>query len=282
MDRGNVVITGISTGIGLATARKFLQENYRVFGSVRKQKDATRLSDSLGPNLVPLLFDVTDHKAIAKEADKVSNLVGEKGVSLLINNAGIAVNGPVADLELDDYQFQFDVNFFGLIATTKAFLPLLGATKGSKYPPGKIFNISSVSGEISYPFMSPYVASKHAVEGFSKSLRQELLLFGVDVIIIGPGATKTPIWDKVEPFDEKLFESDYGEILVRFRSQIMKESEDAMDADLLAHKIFDIFIDNKPRTRYAILKNKFTRWTLPRYLLSDRQVDNFVRKIFGI
>lgn len=278
--RGNIVITGVSTGIGYAALEKFISEGYRVFGSVRKAKDAAHLQSKFGDPFVPLIFDVTKSQSIHKAAFEVSTLVADEGVKLLINNAGVAVTGPTTLLDVDDYRFQFEVNLFGLIEVTKAFLPLLGASKNSIYPPGKIFNISSVSGEMAYPFMSAYVASKHALEGFSKSLRMELLIYGIDVIIIGPGAIKTPIWEKVEPIDEETKNSDYGSIVDHFRKIMLEEVKDAMAVEKLAHKIYDIFIDNKPRARYAILNQRWSKWIIPRYFLSHRQLDKFVRKMF--
>ncbi len=277
MYKGNIVITGASTGIGKFTAAKFCREGYQVFGSVRKEKDAEAVSADLGPAFVPLIFDVTDHKAVRKASDFVSNTVGDDGIALLMNNAGIAVTGPTEFMHMDDYRHQFEVNFFGLIATTQAFLPQL-KPKGAKRVPGKIFNISSVAGQMSYPFMGPYSASKHAVEGLSKALRRELMIYGIDVIIIGPGAIKTPIWNKTDDLEEEVLQSAYGEIIKRFKREIMKEAKGGMEVMELADKIFDIFIDNRPKTRYSILNQKFTKYILPRYILPDRIVDGFIRK----
>ncbi len=280
MNHGNIVITGVSSGIGLHCAKKFIMEGYRVFGSVRKPEDAARLSDELGEDFQPLTFDVTDAQTIEKAVSEVYEVVKDDGIALLINNAGIAVTGPVKHLPIDDFRFQFEVNFFGLISVTKAFLPLLGGTKNGLIPPGKIINISSVSGELAFPFMSPYVASKHAVEGFSKALRMELMLYGIDVIVIAPGAIKTPIWTKVEPLDPEILQSDYGPVIEKFQKQVLREAEDAMPVRDLAQQIYRVFIDKKPKTRYAILNQKWTKWIIPRYLMPARMLDNFVRKMF--
>ena len=171
--KGNIVITGASSGIGHAVTAKFIQEGYRVFASVRKELDASKLSEIHGEHCIPLLFDVTDHQAIHHAAGEVSGALGDGSIDLLINNAGVAVHGPTEYINIEEYRYQFEVNFFGIVETTKAFLPLLGTDEKVNRKPGKIFNISSVAGQLVYPFMGPYSASKHALEGFSHALRRE-------------------------------------------------------------------------------------------------------------
>ena len=204
--KGNIVITGTSSGIGKALAEKFTREGYRVFGSVRKIQDAEDLKRELGSLYVPLVFDVIDEEAVRSAITKVKNQLTNEGIDLLINNAGISIPGACAMMSTDDFRQQFEVNLFGLISVTNAVLPLLGAERNYPYPRGKIINIGSVSGQLSYPFMAPYCASKAALEGYSHSLRRELLIYGIDVIIIGPGPIKTPIWDKVPEIED-----EYGE-----------------------------------------------------------------------
>lgn len=277
-----VVITGVSSGIGLYTAKKFAEQGFHVFGSVRKESDGVEAQKVIGDNFTPLLFDVTDHEGIQRGADQVKEIIGDSGLSCLINNAGIAVSGPLMLLSVEDYQRQFDVNVFGLIKTTQAFLPMLGARKDSPHPPGKIFNISSVAGKMVFPFMTPYSASKHAVEAISHGLRRELLMYGIDVIIIGPGAIKTPIWSKAEEVSEEVLQSDYGSIVSRFRKAFLKEEEEALPVEQLADKIYGIFKSGNPKTRYSILNKKFTKWILPHYVLSDRALDGFIKKMLKL
>jgi NAD(P)-dependent dehydrogenase (short-subunit alcohol dehydrogenase family) len=147
-----VVITGASTGIGYATAAELARHGCHVFGNVRKAVDAERLRLALGDNFTPLLFDVTDQEAVWAAAKQVETRIGAAGLAALVNNAGIAVAGPLLHLTLDDLYHQFAVNLFGLVGVTQAFLPLLGAHKFAPHPPGRIINISSVSGRIAYPF----------------------------------------------------------------------------------------------------------------------------------
>src|SRR5438128_3456767 len=192
----SIVITGVSTGIGWASAKLLLDRGFHVFGSVRKQAEADRLKAEFGANFTPLLFDVTDEAAVLAAAREVRSALDGETLAGLVNNAGIAVAGPVLGLAADDFRREIDVNVIGPIIATQAFGPLLGADPSLKGPPGRIVMISSVAGKNGNPLTPAYSASKHAIEGLSESLRRELMLFGIDVIIIAPGPVKTPIWSK--------------------------------------------------------------------------------------
>src|SRR6201995_3828878 len=192
----SVVITGVSTGIGWATARLLLDRGFRVFGSVRKAADADRLKAEFSPNFVPFTFDVTDEAAVLAAAREVRTALAGETLAGLVNNAGIAVPGPVLELSADEFRRQMDVNVIGPVISTQAFGPLLGTDPTLKGPKGRIVMISSVSGKNGNPLIPAYAASKHAIEGLSESLRRELMLFGIDVIIVAPGPVKTPIWSK--------------------------------------------------------------------------------------
>src|SRR5437773_11393237 len=197
----SVVITGASTGIGWATAKLLLDRSFRVFGSVRKEADADRLRREFGANFTPLIFDVTDEAAVLAAAREVRSALAGETLAGLVNNAGIAVTGPVLELAADEFRRQMEVNFIGPIIATQAFGPLLGSDPTLKGPKGRIVMISSVAGRNGNPLTSAYSASKHAIEGLSERLRRELMLFGIDVIVVAPGAVKTPIWDKGEEVD---------------------------------------------------------------------------------
>src|SRR5271170_3770473 len=201
----SVVITGASTGIGWASAKLLLDKGFRVFGSVRKQADAEGLKSEFGANFTPLLFDITDEAAVLAAAREVRAALGGETLAGLVNNAGIAVAGPVLGLSADDFRRQMEVNVIGPVIAIQAFTPLLGSDSSLKGPKGRIVMISSVAGKSGNPLTSAYVASKHAIEGLSESLRRELMLFGIDVIIIAPGAVKTPIWGKAEELDLSVY-----------------------------------------------------------------------------
>src|SRR6201989_14455 len=222
----SVVITGASTGIGHACAKLLLDKGFRVFGSVRKQADADRLTNEFGANFTPLLFDVTDEAAgLAGAREGRAALEGET-LAGLINNAGIAVAGPVLELSADQFRRQMDVNVIGPIIATQAFGPLLGSDPSLKGPKGRIVMISSVAGKNGNPLMSAYSASKFAVEGLSESLRREMMLFGIDVIIVAPGPVKTPIWGKAEEVDiSRYSNSPFLPALERIRKFMLRLGE---------------------------------------------------------
>lgn len=281
MQKPNIVITGASTGIGFSAAKIFIKNGCRVFGSVRKDSDGVKVATELGENFIPLIFDVTDSPAITTEAEKVGNMIGNEGLACLINNAGIAVTGPLMHVPLEDLRKQFEVNVIGAMAVTQAFLPMLGAKKTCSHPPGKIINISSVAGQTSMPFMGPYSGSKHALEGMSNSLRRELLLYGIDVVIVAPGPINTPIWEKVlgENVPTEIAESDYGPILESIKREYKKEEALAMEVDDLSREIYKLFIAKKTKTHYVFRNEKFKKWTLPRYIIPDRMLDRLMKKM---
>jgi len=277
----NIVITGASTGIGYATSKALINKGYRVFGSVRKEADATRLSEELGDKFVPLLFDVTNPEAVKAGAVKVKEIIGNEGLVALINNAGIAVAGPMMHLPVEDLRWQMEVNVMGLLTTTQAFLPLLGATKDCTHPPGRILNISSVAGKIASVFMGAYAASKHAVEALSGSMRTELQLYGIDVIVIGPGVVKTPIWDKADEIDLTPYDdTDYkkpGKKIMRF---MMNMSKKGFEQDEFGEMVAKILEAKKPKARYSLVYNKLTNWILPQ-IIPTRKIDKIIGKKLG-
>jgi|TARA_B110000467_G_scaffold51575_1_gene47232 NAD(P)-dependent dehydrogenase (short-subunit alcohol dehydrogenase family) len=277
----NIVITGVSTGIGYATALRLSKAGYRVFGSVRSEVDAKRVKSELGENYYPLIFDVTDTDRIKEAAECVSQLVGDNGIDVLINNSGIALGGPVLELPVDVFRKQFEVNVFGVIAVTQVFSKLLGAYKEASHN-GKIIMISSVAGKRSYPFVGPYSASKHAVEGMSDALRRELMLYDIDVILVEPGPVKTDIWKKTPDLENNIFlKSDFEPALRRFNDMIKIFEKKGLDADVIANRIEKIINSNSPKTRYVLSPNKLRDHILPG-LLPDRWLDRAMSKVLGL
>src|SRR6201991_2997030 len=184
----SIVVTGSSTGIGWGIAKVLIQKGFRVFGSVRKPADGERLTKEFGPNFVPVQFDVTDAAAVAKGAEQVAAALGGDTLAGLVNNAGIAVAGPLLYMKVDEFKQQIEVNLTGQLIVTQAFAPLRGFDRSRKGEPGRIVMISSVGGKNANPFLGPYNASKFGLEGLSESLRRELMLFGIDVVVVAPGA----------------------------------------------------------------------------------------------
>ena len=273
----NILITGASTGIGYGAARQFVRRGYTVFGSVRTDADADRLRAGLGGNFVPLLFDVTDEDAVSKAAQFLTNRLAGSGLGGLINNAGIAIGGPLQYQPISVIGQHFAVNVLGLVRVTQAFLPLLGTRDDHPVQPGRIQNISSVNGQVAIPFMGAYVGSKHAVEGMSHSLRRELAPFGIGVVIVGPGAVKTPIWGKgtdISPYAS----TPYYPAMLRFMKRVRMSEAQGFSVDYLGERIVRIHETPRPRIRYAIVPKPLTGWLLPR-LLPHRALDWILGRI---
>ncbi len=280
LDRA-VVITGASTGIGRAAVTKAVRQGAHVFASVRKQADADGLNKEFGDAVTPLLFDVADEAAVRAGAAQAAAVLGERTLFGLVNNAGIAVPGPLLHLDTDELRRQFEINFFGVHNVTRAFADLLGADRARKGKPGRIVMISSVGGQNGAPFVGPYAASKFAMEGYSQSLRRELMLYGIDVIVIGPGAIATPIWDKAEQNDLKRFaNTDYAPMIERVADYMLKQGKDGLPASDVGDLIWKCLTDANPKVRYRILRNEFMDVTLPR-LLNPRTVDKIIAKRLG-
>lgn len=277
-----IVITGASSGIGYDAARYLIARGYHVFGSVRKQADGERVQAALGEQFTPLLFDVTDGAAVATAVSQVTEKVGDNGLAGLVNNAGIAVAGPLMHLPLEEFRQQFEVNLFGLLDVTQKFLPLLGAVPNATHPPGRIVNISSVSGKIVYPFMGPYAASKHALEALSDALRRELLLFNIDVVVIEPGSVQTPIWDKAQDLDTTQYnDTAYKGMLDGMKRVFVNQGKNGIPVEKVSEVIYEAFTKEKPKTRYVLARKLLTSWLLPRYL-PDRRFDKIIAKRLGI
>ena len=277
----SVVITGTSTGIGHAAAKVLLAQGFRVFGSVRKQVDADRLKGEFGANFTPLIFDVTDESAVAAAAREVRSALGGETLAGLVNNAGIAVAGPALELSIDEFRGQMEINVIGPVIVTQAFGPLLGADRSLNGLPGRIVMISSVAGQHGNPLMAPYAMSKHAIEGFSESLRRELALFGIEVVIIGPGAVKTPIWQKAEQVDVARFSnSPYLPALERLRAFMLSLGANGLDAEQVGELVCTVLTTPKPKVRYAIVPNPGQM--LLQRLLPKRVVDGIIEKRLGL
>jgi NAD(P)-dependent dehydrogenase (short-subunit alcohol dehydrogenase family) len=277
----SVVITGASTGIGHATAKLLLDRGYRVFGSVRKPADAERLRDEFGANFTPLLFDVTDEAAVLSAAREVRAALNGETLFGLVNNAGIAVAGPVLELSTDEFRRQLDVNVMGPIIATQAFAPLLGADPSLKGPKGRIVMMSSVSGKNGSPLTPAYAASKHALEGLSESLRRELMLFGIDVIVIAPGPVKTPIWSKAEEVDISQYKnSPYFPALQKVRAFMLHLGSIGLPPEKVGERVLDALTLPRPRVRYLVAPDPLRQTMLRR--LPRRLVDRIYAKQLGL
>jgi NAD(P)-dependent dehydrogenase (short-subunit alcohol dehydrogenase family) len=277
----SIVVTGSSTGIGWGATKVLIEHGFRVFGSVRKQADGDRLKNEFGAAFVPLLFDVTDAQAVNAAAETVAAALGGETLFGLVNNAGIAVAGPLLYLKIDELRHQLDVNVVGQLVVTQAFAPLLGADPSRNGEPGRIVMISSVGGKNANPFMGPYNASKFALEGLSESLRRELMLFGIDVIIVAPGAVATPIWAKAEEVDVSQYaNTPYVTQLERIRSYMLDRGPKGLKPEKLGEAIHLALTIAHPKTRYTVSPDGLQDTMVA--ILPKRMVDRMIGGRLGL
>jgi NAD(P)-dependent dehydrogenase (short-subunit alcohol dehydrogenase family) len=278
----SVVVTGVSTGIGWGISKVLLANGFQVYGSVRRQTDADRLAHEFGGAFTPLVMDVTDRASVNRAALQVEEHLGSKTLTGLVNNAGIAINGPLLYFPLDDYRRQLEVNLIAPLSVTQAFASLLGADRKRQGNPGRVINISSTGGKIGFPFLGAYVASKHGLEGMSETLRRELMIHRIDVIVIAPGAVVTAIWDKAEAEDISAYaETEYRASIDRFRSYFIGEGRKGFRPERLGEAVHLALTARRPRTRYAVVPQRFRNWTLPQ-LLPKRLLDTLIGRQIGL
>lgn len=209
----SVVVTGASSGIGEATALHLDEIGLRVFAGVRRDADGAALARRASERLKPIRLDVTDEECVAAAADLVSRETSGK-LDGLINNAGLSVNGPLELMPGDQVRKMMDVNVTGLMAVTRAFLPLIRAARG------RIINISSGHGLLAIPDKSAYAASKFAVQAISDALRVELQPFGVHVSCLAVGKVETAVLGKIIDEREAMMRGADPEIVELYRPLI--------------------------------------------------------------
>lgn len=278
----SVVVTGASTGIGWGCVKVLAGKGFHVFGSVRKQADADRLQKEFGANFTPLLFDVTDEAAVAAGAKIVTAKLAGAPLFGLVNNAGIANPGPLLHLDIAAFRQQMEVNVTGQLIVTRAFAPLLGASPDNKTKtPGRICMMSSVGGKQAAPFLGPYSASKFALEGLSEALRRELMIYGVDVIVIAPGAIATPIWDKADTVDVTRYANTvYAKPLEAVKRFMVAQGRKGFPPERIGKTVHTALTAAKPKTRYVVTPDPVTNWM--GLHLPKRLVDSAFAKQLGL
>ena len=278
-ERGIAVVTGASTGIGRATALDLAANGFDVFAGVRKKADGEALEEAAEGGLTQVTIDVTKPATISRAKTAIGRRAGGDGVAALVNNAGVAIAGPLEFLPLDEFRRQIEVNLTGHLAVTQALLPQLRKARG------RIVNITSIGGRIAYPFNGPYHASKWGLEALSDSLRVELQPWGIDVIAIEPGSVATEIWDRgidkaSEIRDDLPSEGKklYGPAIDSM-FQLMGETGNAgLHPDKAAKVIRKALTTRKPKTRYLIGRDAKGALTMKR-LTSDRAWDRIVTRV---
>ncbi len=282
MAEQSIVVTGASTGIGWGIAEVLVRRGFKVFGAVRKQADADRLQAEFGSAFTPLLMDVTDQPAVERAAQQVREYLGRSNLAGLINNAGVAVMGPLLHLSLAEFRRQLEVNLISPLLVTQAFANLLGTDRTREGSPGRVINISSVGGRMGAPFLGAYAASKHGLEGMSESLRRELMLYGIDVILIEPGYVNTPILDKAEAENIAMYDhTDYATSLKRFVKYFIAEGRRGFPPQRIGKAVHTALTAPKPKVCYVVVQQKFKNWTVPMHL-PKRVLDRLIGKQTGL
>jgi short-subunit dehydrogenase len=250
---GAVLVTGTSTGIGRTTALQLDRLGFSVFASVRNEYDAQALCSEASQRLTPVIMDVTDQNSIDRANEQVSHAVGDAGLAGLVNNAGVGFVSPLEFIPLDELRRMFEVNVFGLLAVTQAFLPLL------RQGGGRIVNISSTASLFVAPFHGPYSATKLAVNGLSNALRLELKPFGVQVSVVVCGSVQTPIWEKGDVLVDRVTKRFppqamelYGEPYRKLRAYFSRIGKAGVPPEAAARKIIHALTARRAHNTYYV------------------------------
>jgi NAD(P)-dependent dehydrogenase (short-subunit alcohol dehydrogenase family) len=278
----SVLVTGASTGIGRATALCLDGKGWRVYGGVRREEDAASLREAGSDSLVPLMLDVTEGAQIQAAAERIGADVGEAGLDGLVNNAGIAVPGPLETLPVEDFKRQIEVNLSAQVAVTQAMLPAIRRARG------RIVFITSIGGLMAFPMFGAYHAAKFGLEAVGDVFRQELRPWGIEVAVIEPGSIATPIWERgqaeVDALAERAGESQaglYGEAIEAYREVARKTGERGIPPEKVAAKIEHALSARRPRTRYLVGADARGQ-ALASRILPTRLVDWLVARATGM
>jgi NAD(P)-dependent dehydrogenase (short-subunit alcohol dehydrogenase family) len=261
--QGAVLITGASSGIGFATATLLARHGTIVFAGIRRQIDGEMLLREGAGNIKPMLIDVADPNSLLRARAKIESL-REYRLDALVNNAGIALAGPLELLPLADLRKQFEVNFFGALAAIQTFLPLLRDSGG------RIVNVSSISGKLATPFVGAYSASKFALEAASDALRLELRPFGVSVSVVEPGSVRTPIWRRSTEASLKILDeasigrSDYDTAIRQMMRLAQQQELRGLPPDRVARVIERALTARRPSARYLVGLDAYLRLLVAR------------------
>ncbi|ARK28421.1 SDR family oxidoreductase [Halalkalibacter krulwichiae] len=252
MDKQIVLITGSSSGFGYLTTLELAKRGYLVIATMRDLTKKTALIHqakqlNITENIITIQLDVTDETQLQKLEDTIKQRFGK--IDILINNAGYSVGGVTEQIDVNTWKAQLETNVFGVIAVTKAFLPLMRERRA-----GKIINIGSISGQFGFPGLGPYVTSKFALSGFSESLRLELLPFNIHVSLIEAGSFKTKIWTKALNQKSSYHNEDYDQFVSNVRQAANRSADDAEDPQKVIHVILQICTAERPKFRYQVGK----------------------------
>ena len=251
-----VVVTGASTGIGAACALRLAAAGFSVFAGVRREADGEALAQRTAGDLAPLLIDITDAEMIAAAVETVERAVGGRGIAGLVNNAGIVRPGPLEFQPMADFRRQLEVNLFGHVAVTQAFLPLIRKGKG------RLVNVGSIGGRLVLPLHGAYSASKFAMEAVTDAFRLELRQWNIHVSLVDPGGSASAIFGKtlaaIDDMAQGLHDRGidlYDDDIASVRALVQKTADEAAPADKVARAVVNALTAKKPKTRYLVGKD---------------------------
>jgi NAD(P)-dependent dehydrogenase (short-subunit alcohol dehydrogenase family) len=258
--RPAVLVTGASKGIGEACTVRLAQDGFRVYAGVRREEDGLSLIRQAGDAAAPILLDVTNPAQIREAVARIAEETGGRGLQALVNNAGVAIAGPLEFLPIDELRRQLEINVVGQIAVTQACLPLLRRARASgkgDHRAGRLVFMSSVAGRSALPLTGAYAASKFALEGAADALRVELEPFGLTVSIVEPGVIATPIWETSRQVAERNIErmppeleEYYGSVLSAMRSRVGRTR--GLPPERVAAVVAHALTSRRPRIRYIV------------------------------
>jgi len=249
-----VLITGVSSGIGYDAVDYLIKKGFHVLGSVRKDKDVVRLTAVYPNQFTCLQFDVTNKEEVEKAYEKVVEILDEQKLSGLVNNAGLALGGPIELMDDEKFRYQMEVNLFAVRTVTNIFLPLLKGDKSKKIKGGKIIMISSISGIFNTPFNGAYCISKHAMESLAELYRRELMMYDIDVVSIQPGPITSNLWQKNINKYAEFENTDYGNLIKRFNKVMMAAERNALPAEVISKLIYKI-LTKKTKLHFIVNKH---------------------------
>ncbi|MFC7615105.1 SDR family NAD(P)-dependent oxidoreductase [Actinokineospora soli] len=286
-DRGAVLVTGASSGLGEATALGLARAGFTVYAGVRSTDGATKL-EAAHPGIRPLVLDVTSPDAISAAGARLRADTGSRGLLALVNNAGICVSAPLECVALDDLRAEFEVHLVGTIALVQELLPLLRCRPApGAGPAGRIVNVSSGIGRVAPPFLGAYAASQFAKEGLSDTLRRELAPLSVSVSVVEPGAVMTPIWGKIADAAGDVLAKAPAEVAELYRTRFAafvtanarRAEASRTKPEDVAGAVLHAVTAARPRTRYRVGLDSWAA-TIAARVLPDRLVDATVRRQF--
>jgi NAD(P)-dependent dehydrogenase (short-subunit alcohol dehydrogenase family) len=276
----SVLITGASTGIGRTCALHLDRLGHRVYAGVRTEDRAQELRELASDRLVPLVLDVTDQAQVDEAAERIGK--DDAGLYGVVNNAGVALGGPLEYLPIDIWREQLEVNVIGQVAVTKAMLPLVRAARG------RIVFIGSIGGRVATMLLGPYCASKFAIEAISESLRHELHPWGIHVCVVEPGSIKTSIWEKGRQYADRIERelppeagAQYGGHIAVLRKALDMQDRQAADPEKVASAVEHALFARRPKTRYVVGTDARIQSAMVRSLPA-RPRDAIIRRVAGV